>query len=260
MDGQKNLLILLTVFLRQQVIIQELIVLRNSNLNIGQLRDIGWTALLNLMATSPQYINSNQDNFDTKFTNLRQFNNLINGIIIRRQTILDPFNGYAFDQTIISQPFQDISSSELSIPKLNSNQNLQNQPILVKQITNQFLLDPKIESKINVLQLKAFKNYQPFFQQIIIKLNHSIRYFHLQIIPKRNLIQKINSFQNLIFSIFIYILNFFSTNSQTQSFNNILTNLYSLKLINIELLLEINCKYQYNQKVLFLGSLKQMNR
>ncbi|CAD8049301.1 unnamed protein product [Paramecium primaurelia] len=89
-------------------------------------KDIDWTSFFNQTVVSPYQINCNHDNFDSKFANMREEedNQTIqqNGLMLRRQSVQDLFNGYTFDQTITQVPFQNTSVTKPTIPHLNTQQ------------------------------------------------------------------------------------------------------------------------------------------
>ncbi|CAD8141420.1 unnamed protein product [Paramecium octaurelia] len=89
-------------------------------------KDIDWTTFFNQTAATPYQINCNHDNFDAKFANMKEEEDdqqiQQNGIMLRRQSIQELFNGYTFDQTITQIPLQGNSATKPTIPHLNTQQ------------------------------------------------------------------------------------------------------------------------------------------
>ncbi|CAD8058110.1 unnamed protein product [Paramecium sonneborni] len=88
--------------------------------------DIDWNAILNKTVISPYQINCNYDNFDAKFANIKdeEDNQTLqqNGIMLRRLSIQELFNGYTYDQSITQVPQQHNSVTKPNIPHFNTQQ------------------------------------------------------------------------------------------------------------------------------------------
>ncbi|CAD8055876.1 unnamed protein product [Paramecium sonneborni] len=90
-------------------------------------KNIDWNCFINQTATTYYSININHDNFDAKFANMKEDEDpetsLLNGQMLRRQSIQDQFNGYTYDQNLTQQqPLQHSISTKQTVPNLNTQQ------------------------------------------------------------------------------------------------------------------------------------------